>query len=547
MLERRWLARTTGRGIVGGSVMARVAQLSIEAETPAPRRSSARGALTVMGGTLASRATGLLREVLVIALFPVWASDAFRLAWTVPNLFRELLAEGALTNAFIPIYQRLRGPDRRHFAGAMLSVLALANAALLALALVAAPWIVDLLLARDSNVERELAVQMVRITFPVLFAISLSALAMGVLHAEERFFAPAWAPVVLNLVAIAAMLAFPGEAHWLALGVVLGGVGQALVQWPAMWRAGVLPAAGRVWHAAVPLALGLMAPFAFTTGARQILNVVAQRIVSNEALFPAGAVTAYALSTMLFSLVLGLFAISPAMAYYARLGNLAAEGAADFAATLEAGTRFILLLTLPAGAATYVFAEPAVRTVFGLLRPAAGQGVAIELAVLALAPLGIALPAAGLVNFLLRPFFVRQQVVAPVASSAGFTLFTALLFVALAPRLGIAGVSWGTAVAMTLQALVLLLWLRRAEGLDVRAIGLQVVRVSAAAVVAVVLARYLSLRLVEALELSSWFASATLVAAGGAITIVAFAALAYLLRVPELRRGHRSEGGTTKR
>ncbi len=505
-------------------------------DSATPRRSSARGALTFMGGTLVSRASGLLREVLLIALFPVRASDAFRLAWTVPNLFRELLAEGALTNAFIPIYQRLRGDDRRAFAGAMVSVLALANAVLLALALLGAPWIVDLLLARESNVDRELAVQLVRLTFPVLFAISLSALAMGVLNAEERFFAPAWAPVLLNVVAIGAMLAFPGEARWLALGVVLGGVAQALVQWPAMWRAGVMPLFGRVWHASLPLALALMAPFAFTTGARQVLNVVAQRIVSNDALFPAGAVTAYALATMLFSLVLGLFAISPAMAYYARLGNLAAEGASTFGATLEAGARFILLLTLPAGAATFAFAEPAVRTVFELLQPAAGQEVAIALAVLALAPLGVALPAAGLVNYLLRPFFVRQRVLAPVALSVAFTLFTAVLYVLMAPRLGIAGVSWATAIAMGLQALVLLAWLRRAEGLDVRAVALQALRVGAAAIVAVTLARVSVGALVSAWAPAPWVASATLVAGGAAVTLVTFALLAYALRVPELRR-----------
>ncbi len=519
--------------------MARVAQPTTEPDVPPPRRSSARGALTVMGGTLASRTTGLLREVLLVALFPVRASDAFRLAWTVPNLFRELLAEGALTNAFIPIYQRLRGEDRRAFAGAMLSVLALVNALLLALALLGAPWIVDVLLARDSNVDRELAVQMVRLTFPVLFAISLSALAMGVLNAEERFFAPAWAPVLLNLVAIAAMLAYPGEAQWLALGVVLGGVAQAAVQWPVMWRARLLPQLGRAWHAAMPLALTLMAPFAFTTGARQLLNVVAQRIVSNEALFPAGAVTAYALATMLFSLVLGLFAISPALAYYARLGNLAAEGASTFGTTLEAGTRFILLLTLPAGAATFAFAEPAVRTVFELMRPAPGQEVAIALAVQALAPLGVALPAAGLVNFLLRPFFVRQRVRGPVALSAGFTLLTAVLFVVLAPRLGIAGVSWATALAMSLQALVLLLWLRRAEALDLRAIARQASRVAAAAVLAVVLARGAADALVAALEPAGWFASLTAVLAGGTISAVAFALLGYLVRVPELRPGRR--------
>ena len=504
-----------------------------------PRRSSARGALTVMGGTLGSRATGLLREVLLVALFPVRASDAFRLAWTVPNLFRELLAEGALTNAFIPIYQRLRGSDRRAFAGAMLSVLALVNALLLAVALLSAPWIVDLLLARDANVDRELAVLLVRLTFPVLFAISMSALAMGVLNAEERFFAPAWAPVLLNLVAIVAMLAYPGEAQWLALGVVLGGVAQASVQWPVMWRAGVMPSLGRWWHASMPLALTLMAPFAFTTGARQLLNVVAQRIVSNEVLFPPGAVTAYALATMLFSLVLGLFAISPAMAYYARLGNLAAEGASTFGATLAAGTRFILLLTLPAGAATFVFAEPAVRTVFEFLRPAQGQDVAIGLAVLALAPLGVALPAAGLVNFLLRPFFVRQRVREPVALSAGFTLLTALLFVLLAPRFGIAGVSWATAAAMSLQALVLLLWLRRAEGLDLRAIAHQALRVGVATLVAVALARWSAGALVDALALAPWFAAATLVLVGGVVTIGVFVPLGYLLRIPELRSGSR--------
>ena len=495
-----------------------------------------------MGGTLVSRASGLLREVLLIALFPVRASDAFRLAWTVPNLFRELLAEGALTNAFIPIYQRLRGADRRAFAGAMLSVLALANALLLALALIGAPWIVELLLARDANVDRDLAVQLVRLTFPVLFAISLSALAMGVLNAEERFFAPAWAPVLLNVVAILAMLAFPGEAEALAIGVVLGGVAQALVQWPALARAGLMPLLGRFWHASLPLALTLMAPFAFTTGARQMLNVVAQRIVSNDALFPAGAVTAYALATMLFSLVLGLFAISPAMAFYARLGNLAAEGASTFGATLEQGARFILLLTIPAGAATYAFAEPAVRTVFELLQPAQGQDVAIALAVVALAPLGVALPAAGLVNYLLRPFFVRQRVVAPVAVSVAFTLLTALLFVLLAPRFGIAGVSWATACAMAAQALLLLLWLRRAEGLDLRAVTAQLLRVGLAALLAVAPARWAADALISLWAPSGWLASFGTVALGGAVTLVLFAVVAYALGVPEVRGWTRRRG-----
>jgi putative peptidoglycan lipid II flippase len=302
-----------------------------------------------------------------------------------------------------------------------------------------------------------------------------------------------------------------------------------------MLRAGLAPRIGRWWHAAMPAALTLMVPFAFTTGARQLLNVIAQRIVSNDALFPAGAVTAYALATLLFSLVLGLFAISPAVAYYARLGNLAAEGAATFGATLEAGTRFILLLTLPVGAATFAFAESAVRTVFEVLRPAAGQDVAIALAVLALAPLGVALPAAGLVNFLLRPFYVRQRVRAPVALSVAFTLVTALLYLVLAPRLGIAGLSWATAVTMSGQALVLLFWLARAEGLDLRAVAGQALRVGAAAAVAVSTGRLLADRVVAGLTLGSWGASLATLAVGGAVTVVVFLALGWAFRVPELR------------
>ena len=503
------------------------------------RRSAARGALVVMGGTLASRVSGLLREVLLVALFPVRASDAFRIAWVVPNLFRELLAEGALTNAFVPIYQRLRGDDRRAFAGAMAAVLAVVNAVLLVAAIAAAPWVVDLLLAPDANVDRDLAVRLLRLTFPVLAAISLSALAMGVLQAEERFFAPAWAPVALNLAAIAAMLAFPGQPAALAWGVVAGGVLQAVVQWPAMLRAGLFPRLGRWWHAAMPAALTLMLPFAFTTGARQLLNVIAQRIVSNDALFPAGAVTAYALAALLFSMVLGLFAISPAVAYYARLGNLAAEGAATFGATLEAGTRFILLLTLPVGAATFAFAESAVRTVFEVLRPAAGQDVAISLAVMALAPLGVALPAAGLVNFLLRPFYVRRRVRAPVALSVAFTLATAVLYVLLAPRWGIAGLSWATAAAMSCQALVLLVALARAEGLDVRAVALHALRVGLAAGAAVVLARFVADRLVATWTLGSWGSAVATLLVGGAVALAAFVVLGWGLGVPELRPARR--------
>ncbi len=500
----------------------------------APPRSAARGAFVYMGGTLASRVSGLLREVLLVALFPVRASDAFRIAWAVPNLFRELLAEGALTNAFVPVVQRLRGDDRRAFAGAMLTALTVANALLLGAAILAAPWIVDLLLAADANVDRDLAVRLLRLTFPVLMAISLSALAMGVLQAEERFLAPAWAPVALNVAAIVAMLAFPGVPEALAWGVVAGGLLQALVQAPALARAGLLPR-WRWWHAAMPAALALMAPFAFTTGARQVLNVVAQRLVSNEDLFPAGAVTGYAIASMLFSLLLGLFAISPAVAFYARLGRRAAEDdGPGFRAALEEGARFIATLTVPAGVAVVLFAEPAVRVLFEVLRPAAGQERAIALAVAALAPLGVGLTASGWVNFLLRPFFVRGRVRAPVALAVATSALTAVLFVVLTPRLGIAGLSWATAVAQGALAAVLVGWHARTEAWSPAPLLFDLGRVVLAAVAAGAAAWAVTAPFTGGVE-AGWARHALVLVVGGVTLGGVYAALGALLGARDVR------------
>ena len=488
-----------------------------------------------MGGTLVSRVTGMLREILLVALFPVRASDAFRLAWLIPNLFRELLAEGALTSAFIPSYQRLPREERRAFTGAMLAVLALINAALLAAVLLAAPWIVDLLLAHQSNVDRDLAVHLLRLTFPLLLAVSLSALLMGVLNAEERFFAPAWAPTLLNIAAIAAMLSFPGEPEWLALGVVFGGVLQAAMHLPALWRARAVPRFGKLWHSAMPLVLALMVPFAFTAGARQLLHVVAQRMLSDASVFPPGAVTAYALATMLFGLLLGVFAISPAIAFYSRLSHVVSDEEGVFGSTLAAGVRFILALTIPTGAAAYTFSEPAVRTLFELLQPAQGQDVAIGLAAQALAPLGIGLPAAGLANYLLRPYFVRQRVLVPVLVTLAFSLLTLVLYLVLTPSMGIAGISWAKSVGLMGQSVVLIHLLHRSEGLNPGAVYRQLLRVGVVAFFAAWLARSTVGALINEWQLTDWTASLVLTTAGGATMIALLLVAGYTLRFPELR------------
>src|SRR5690554_6070867 len=289
---------------------------------PAQEKSANRGALVLMGGTLGSRITGLLRNSLLTQLFSAGVSDAFVTAFKVPNLFRELLAEGALTNSFVPAFSRLGREEGARLSAALLGVLLLVNGLLLIAAWFLAPWIARLLIGDPTLVDVELTTRLIRIVFPFLLTISLSALAMGLLNASEEFLAPAWAPVALNVVTVVMMALFPGQAVPLALAHVIGGLFQLLVQVPSLHRLGLLPRRIRLWHPALGGVLLLMVPFAVTSGGRQILNVVASNVITG---IDSGAQTAFYNADLFLSLALGLFSISPALAYYSRLSKLAAE------------------------------------------------------------------------------------------------------------------------------------------------------------------------------------------------------------------------------
>src|SRR5690606_24628568 len=152
--------------------------------------------------------------------------------------------------------------------------------------------------------------------FPFLPAISFSALAMGILNAEERFVAPAWAPVALHVVTVALLARLPRQAFLLALAHEFRAPAPPLVHGPARARSGLLPKPSALWHPAMGEVLLLMVPFTFTAGGRQVLNVVASNVITG---IDAGAQGAFYLADLFLSLLLGLFSISPALAYYSRL------------------------------------------------------------------------------------------------------------------------------------------------------------------------------------------------------------------------------------
>ena len=483
-----------------------------------------------MGGTLASRVTGLVRNSLLAQFFPTAVIDAFVTAFKVPNLFRELLAEGALSNSFVPVYKRLSTADARRLSGALLALLVVVNGLLMALAYLAAPAIARLLIADAGHVDVDLTVRLIRIVFPFLPAISLSALAMGILNAEERFLAPAWAPVALNVVTVTLMALFPGQAVTLALAHVLGGVAQLVVQVPPLARAGLLPRLGSLWHPALASVALLMVPFAFTAGGRQVLNVVASNVITG---IDAGAQGAFYLADLFLGLALGLFSISPALAYYSRLSDHAVNDPQAFGPTLAEGVRFISFLTVPAGVALALAAGPAVDVVYNW-RSLFGEPMDAQLrayTVAAAAPLGLAVFPLGVFNLLIRTFYIRGRVRTPVVLVLTTLSLQGLLYVLLAPRFGVSGVAAATGIGAWVQLVAATALVARREEFDLAAVTRHAAKTWLAALVAGG-AAYGALTLAPLPP--GWFGSLLALLVVGSVIVAVYAGVGALLGLTEL-------------
>ncbi len=491
-------------------------------------KSSARAALTLMLGTLASRITGLLRTSLLLQFFPSNLTDSFFVAWKIPNLFRELLAEGALINSFVPTYASLPKEEAKRLISALLVFLGLINNLLLVLALWLAPYLVNLLLARNTDIDYDLTVALTRLIFPFLSGISFSALAMGILNAEERFFAPAWAPVALNITVIFAIILFPERIDILTLSLVLGSFIQFFVQLPSLINYQLWPRIQSFWHPQIISVLLLMLPFAFTTSARQILNIVSTKLLSG---MPIGSVTAYENANLVLSLVMGLFAVSPALAFYSRLSTNAIKAPHEFRETLLSGLRFISFLCVPIGLLLFALAEPSVMLIWNW-RPAEGQLQSITYSIVALAPLGIAVFPLGLNNLLMRPFYIRKQVHTPIIVTVIFSLLNGMLYYLLAPRYGIASLSWSTALVAWLQMTVLINLMHRNENLDVKTLLKYNAKVWTSGLLAAAVA-YLTVQFLPTFSSQQLDYFLQLCIAGGSGLIV-YIVVGAVLKIPEL-------------
>ncbi|TBH21050.1 murein biosynthesis integral membrane protein MurJ [Thermus thermamylovorans] len=374
--------------------------------------------LLVMGGTLASRVLGLLRQAVFNALFPDSLKDAFNVAYRVPNLLRELLAEGAVQNALIPLLKNLPEAEARAFARRFAAFLLGVNLLVLGLGYLLAPFVAALLVAPGSHLREEEAfaqvVYLTRLLLPFLLGISLAALLSALLQAEERFLPYALGPIAFNLAAIGLMALFPGDPTALGLSVALGGLLQALVQLPFLrgfrleWR----------WHRAFLPALGRMGPFAFTTSLRQFLNLLLTNLLTR---YPPAAVTGFYNAEVVFQMVLGLFATSPAIALFPRMSALKGGELARFLR----GPLWRLSLVLALSGGLLLGASPfLVLFLFGLFGPLTPENRTYS--ALALAALALAVLPWGVNTLLLRGLYALGRVREAVFASAQVFLLNAL-------------------------------------------------------------------------------------------------------------------------
>ena len=429
--------------------------------------------------TLLSRVTGLVRESLLAATFGASAmTDAFNVAFRIPNLFRRLFAEGAFAQAFVPVLAATRteqGDDAtRELIDKVASVLLMAVVTLSLLGVLAAPGLVWVMASglKQSAQGMDTAINLTRLMFPYIAFMSMVALSAGILNTWRRFAVPAATPVLLNVCMISAAL---WGAPWLATqgiepiyamaaGVMLGGVLQLAVQLPALRSLGVLPRLGLLpqslkaaWQdAGTRRILSLMAPALLGVGVAQLSLIINTQIASH---LTPGSVSWISYADRLMEFPIALLGVALGAVLMPQLASAQANrDAGAYSAMLDWGLRLVLVLAWPCAVALLLFAQPLVAVLYHY-----GAFTDRDVAQTTLALMGYGVGVLGLVAIkVLAPgFFAKQDTRTPVKIAVVVLVFTQLMNFVLVPYLAHAALTLSIGLGALLNALWLLIGLLR--------------------------------------------------------------------------------------
>lgn len=510
------------------------------------RRALAGRAGIVGLGTLVSRILGLVRDQALAALFTRAQTDAFWVAFTIPNALRQLLGEGATTSAVVPVLAEVRAQEgesaARRYLAAMrgISLVSLLVAAVLGM--VFARPLVELfaggLHARPGD-DFERAVTLTRWLFPYIFFAGTAALGMAALNAYGRFTAAAFAPALLNVAFIACAFALP---TWLeagardgvlalAVGALLGGVLQVVAQWPSLRRASLLG-----WprfslsDPRVRQTLARIVPMTFGIGVYYLDLILSRRFLSE---LPEGSQSYFSWAMRLCDFPQGIFVLALQTATLPSLSSLAARGHHDeVSKTYAYSMRLALFVALPATALFVGLAHPLVVATFQ--RGAFDATSSAETA-RALMAQGLGIWTVAVVRQLLPVYYALGDTRTPVVISAIDVVAFIVLALVLRESLGHVGIGLAVAASSAVQMLLLFVSLRRKlADLRLAEIGASVARTAGAALIGVVAARAVA----SAVDRGPEAAAVARLLPGilGATTFgLAFLLAAWMLRSPELQ------------
>lgn len=465
-------------------------------ESPAPATAGvARSAGLVGVATMASRILGLLRDQIFLVTFGAGhAMDAYNVAFRLPNLVRDLFAEGAMSAAFLPTFTRelqAKGKDAAWDLGrVVITGLVVATGAIAVLGVLLAGPLTRWIAPEFGQVpgKLELTTTLTQVMFPFLALIAVAVACMGMLNSLRSFFVPALAPAMFNVACILSVyviVPFMPGLGWdpmvgLAIGTILGGLGQVLLQWPALRREGF-----RFWPRFAPTdprfleVVRLMVPGTLGLAAAQVNQLVNVYLATGEG---EGAVTHLGFAFRLMYLPIGLFGVSIATAAIPGITRHAASGdTAGVRNDVSQALRMMLMLNVPATLGLIVLAGPIVALLVEYRKVTAHNTAGIAAALMGYAP---GLVGYSAVKIASPTFYALRDARTPVAVGVISIVLNVVLNLILVRSMSYAGLALGTGLAALANAGILF-WLlrRRLGGLDDARVATALVKIVVASLV----------------------------------------------------------------
>jgi len=513
-------------------------------QTQAARDKIAKSTGLVSSATFLSRVFGLIREQVFAYLFGAGlATDAFIAAFRIPNLLRDLLAEGALSSAFIPVFTQkltLQGKEEAfRLANLVVNLLLIVLFGIIILGIIFSPAIVNLIAPGFNKIEGkiELTNLLTRIMFPFLLLVSLAALCMGILNSFGRFGAPALAPTMLNLgMILAGFFISPflkTPIMGMAIGVILGGAGQLALQLPILFRLGYKYKPILDWKdPGVRKILLLLTPAVLGLASTQV-NIFVNTLIAS--LLPQGSVSYLNYSFRLMHFPLGVFGVAVATVTFPLLAEKAAQkNFGELVSICSSSLKLIFFLTIPSAIFLAVGSKPIISLLYqhGKFSYVDTQATSQALILYA-----IGLFAYASVRVLAPVFYTLGEAKVPVISSAVSVVVNIGLNLILMHPLSFRGLALATSLSAILNMTILFTVLNKRIGpFDKKDLSNSFLKiVLASSCMGVLLQIFLFLYQVD-LDNGNLIQKLVLVVLMVIVSLVSYALIASLLRIKEVKR-----------